>query len=75
MTLSMTRDDNGRIATLTVDGTPLLDTITRLPFGTLTTASLADSFNLTRSHDQVYNVSRIQAGSLDYQYLRDKKGG
>jgi YD repeat-containing protein len=73
LTLSMSRDDNGEISGLSVDGTPLLDTITRLPFGPVTTTSLTGSFSLVRSYDQVYNVSRIQAGTLDYQYTRDKK--
>jgi len=71
--LTFSRDATGRIVGLAVDGVPLAADIQYLPFGPVRSASLG-SLSLTRSHDQRYQVSRIQAGGLDYTYTRDQAG-
>ena len=71
--LTFSRDGAGRIVGLAVDGAPLATDIQYLPFGPVRSASLG-SLTLSSSHDQRYQVSRIQAGGLDYTYTRDQAG-
>jgi RHS repeat-associated protein len=71
--LTFTRDTIGRITGLQVDGAQLVSSIQYLPFGPVQGASLG-SLSMTRSYDQRYQVTRIQAGGLDYTYTRDKAG-
>ncbi|KAB2888427.1 MAG: hypothetical protein F9K32_16560 [Desulfobulbaceae bacterium] len=73
MEVSFTRDATGQISELAIDGENLISAITRLPFGPLKSATLG-SVSLSRTYDQRYNLSRITAGSLDYQYTRDAAG-
>lgn len=71
--LSFSRDSAGQIAGLAVDGAPLVANIVSLPYGPVTSATLG-SVNLTRSYNQRYQMSRLQAGSLDSAYSRDQAG-
>jgi len=67
-------DSQGRISGITIDGAPFLQSITYLPFGPVKSATGQGSFTLSRTFDQRYQVSRIQATGLDYQLSRDAAG-
>lgn len=71
--LSFSRDSAGQVSGLAMDGSPLVTNIAHLPYGPVTSATLG-SVNLTRSYDQRYQMSRLQAGSLDSTYTRDQAG-
>jgi RHS repeat-associated protein len=73
MEVSYALDAAGQISGIAIDGENLISAITRLPFGPLKSATLG-SVNLSKTYDQRYNLSRITAGSFDYQYTRDTAG-
>ncbi len=75
--VSYSRDLDGQITAVTLeDATPisLMTTIQRKPFGPLTNGDIAGSTTLTKTVDERYNVSRIQAGLFDSTYTRDGDG-
>ena len=71
--VSFTHNAAGQITGIQVDGVPLASSIEYLPFGPVKRATLG-TLSLGRSYDRRYQVSRIQAGPLDYTYTRDKAG-
>ncbi|MBI5591473.1 MAG: RHS domain-containing protein [Deltaproteobacteria bacterium] len=73
LSLTYLRDAIGQIASINMDGTPLVSSVSHLPFGPFKSASLG-SVNLTRNYDQRYNATRITAGGFDYAYTRDAGG-
>jgi len=73
MAVSYSRDTTGQISRISLNGAPLVTSISRLPFGPVKSAMLG-SINLAKGYDQRYNVSRITAGSLDYVYTRNAGG-
>ncbi len=73
-TVSYTRGSDGTITAVSLDGTTLINAITRLPFGPVKGAQLAGTIPLTREYDQRYNIATIQASLLDYTYTRDAEG-
>ena len=73
LSLTYTRDASGQITSINMNGTPLVSSVSHLPFGPLKSAALG-SVSLTRNYDQRYNATRIKAGSLDYAYTRDAGG-
>ena len=66
-------DTVGRISGLRFGEHDLARDIRYLPFGPVTGMRLG-GVNLSRSYDQRYQASRIQAGSLDYVYTRNAAG-
>ena len=71
--LRYSRDAAGRISGLRFGEHDLATAIRYLPFGPVQGMTLG-GVNLSRSHDQRYQLSRIQAGSLDYSYSRNAAG-
>ncbi len=71
--LRYSQDAAGRISGLQWDGAPLASGITHLPFGPMRSAQLG-TLNLAKTFDQRYQLSRIQAGTLEYNYTRDAAG-
>ena len=71
--VSFAHNAAGQITGIQVDGVPLASSIEYLPFGPVKRATLG-TLSLGRSYDRRYQVSRIQAGPLDYTYTRDKAG-
>lgn len=71
--LGFVRSKTGEITALTLDGKPLVTGMTYLPFGPVKTLSTG-TVTQTRTYDQRYQISRIQAGSLDLAYTRDLSG-
>lgn len=71
--LGFSRDLSGRVTGLTLDGASLATDIHYLPFGPMHHADVSD-ITLSRSFDQRYQVSRIQASNLDRSYTRDAAG-
>ncbi len=73
-TVNYSRGSDGNISSVSLDGSTLINAITRLPFGPLKSAEIAGSISLTKDYDQRYNIERIQAMLLDYTYTRDAEG-
>ena len=71
--LQYSYDAAGRISGLRFGEHDLARDIRYLPFGPVTGMRLG-GVNLSRSYDQRYQASRIQAGSLDYVYTRNAAG-
>ena len=67
--VSFAHNAAGQITGIQVDGVPLASSIEYLPFGPVKRATLG-TLSLGRSYDRRYQVSRIQAGPLDYTYTR-----
>ncbi len=73
LSLTYARDEIGRVTSIQVGGTPLISSISHLPFGPLRSATLGTT-TLTRDYDQRYNTTRIKADTFDYLYTRDAGG-
>ncbi|AVD71757.1 RHS repeat domain-containing protein [Desulfobulbus oralis] len=71
--LQYSYDAAGRISGLRFGEHDLARDIRYLPFGPVTGMRLG-GVNLSRSYDQRYQASRIQAGDLDYVYTRNAAG-
>ncbi|MBI5591469.1 MAG: RHS domain-containing protein, partial [Deltaproteobacteria bacterium] len=73
LSLAYARDASGQVSSISLNGTPLVSSVSHLPFGPFKTAALG-SVSLTRDYDQRYNATRITAGGFDYAYTRDAGG-
>ena len=71
--VSYSRNAMGQITGIQIDGAPLASAVQYLPFGPVTSATLG-AVSLSKTFDQRYQVSRIQAGAFDAQYVRDAAG-
>ena len=73
MVVQYSRATDGQVTAFTIDGATVIDAITHLPFGPLKTATLGSTM-LTKGYDQRYNLSSIQAGTLNRSYTLDAEG-
>ncbi len=73
MEIHYNRGADGRIRSVMLDGSIIIDSITHLPFGPLQSATLGTT-SLTRYYDQRYNLTALQAGNLQRIYSRDAEG-
>ncbi|AMD93002.1 hypothetical protein AXF15_07745 [Desulfomicrobium orale DSM 12838] len=71
--LRMLYNSSNQIVGLTLDHQPLISNITYLPFGPVKSFR-AGNMAFNRAYDQRYQVTRMNGGSSNRRYTRDKNG-
>jgi RHS repeat-associated protein len=73
--VSYTRDADGRIATVSKSGTPIVTAINYLPFGPATQYTFADGGQtLSKIYDENYRATDVTGSALNLHFKRDAMG-
>ncbi|WP_028578878.1 RHS repeat-associated core domain-containing protein [Desulfogranum japonicum] len=73
MVVTYRKGSTGQVESVSIDGRTVVSSVTHMPFGPLNSALLGNIL-MSREYDQRYNLTSLQADTLNYTYEYDKEG-